>query len=158
MYTVENLVPLPLVFRHGDSLVIRKLSCPHDCLLSVYPRGNECRQSAGHILALLAHGPESIDCALCLAADFPAYVPAAEAAVFLAVHLPYLVNDEPVVLYFPRQVSRIPVLARVIESEPELHAVLLGKPEEHVDEVHRRHIASLLEKVRRRIRDEFPVS
>lgn len=48
---------------------------------------------AGHLLALASHFVEGIYCTLGLAADFGTDVPASEAVVLLAIHLPHLVND-----------------------------------------------------------------
>lgn len=48
---------------------------------------------AGNLLALASHFVEGIYRALGLAADFGTDVPASEAVVLLAIHLPHLVND-----------------------------------------------------------------
>lgn len=48
---------------------------------------------AGYLLALASHFVEGIYRTLGLAADFGTDVPASEAVVLLAIHLPHLVND-----------------------------------------------------------------
>ena len=142
----------------GNGIVTIQESSSHNGFLAVNPRRDEGRKSIGNVFALLAHSMESIDGALGLAADFTAYVPASETLVFTSVHFPDLVDNELVGLDFVRHIACIPILSGVIETEPELHVILLGQTQEHVDEVHRRHIAAFLEKIWRRIRDELAIA
>ena len=80
-------------------------------------------------------------------ADLCTEVPSSEAVVFFSVHLPYLVNHELVVLDLVAHILGVPVYAGVVKTEIEFHTVLLSETAEHIDEVDRRHIAALLQKV-----------
>ena len=97
--SVKNLVPFPLMSLHGNSVRASLEIGPHNGLLPVNPWGDECRKPAGNLLALASHFVEGIYRAFGLAADFGADVPAPEAVVLLAIHLPHLVNDIFVSLY-----------------------------------------------------------
>ena len=157
VYAVEDFVPLALVLLHAHSVLHLGVGA-HYGLLAVYPRRNEGRQASGDILALLAHRVEGLHRPYRVAADFRAYVPASEAAVLFAVHLPHLVDDELVVLDFVAHVLRVPIDSRIVEAEVEFHVIFLRQAAEHVDEVHRRHIAAFLQQVRGWVGDELAVA
>ena len=143
---VEDLVPLALVLLHAHRLLVGHLACAHDRLLAVDPWRDEDGQTARDVLTLLAYGVERVHRSLCGTADLGAYVPSLEALV-VAIHLPHLVDDVTVVLDLVCHVARVPVVARVVESEIELHAILIGQTQIHVDEVDRRHVAALLQQI-----------
>ena len=107
------------------------------------------------MLALLAEG---LDDTLRATRNLTAEVPATERGVVLAVVLPHLVNDEAVVLGLLRHIARVPIVARVVEAEVELHAVFVGKAEEHIQQVGRGGVAPLADEVFRRIGDKFAVA
>ncbi len=149
----NHLVPFAfvLVGRHGV-LGVR------NGLLAVDPGRDEGGQPARNLLALLAHRVEGPDGTPSRAADLAADIPSAETAVFLAVETPNLVDDVSVVLHLVRHVVRVPVFARVVEPEVELHAVLLGQPQIHVHQVDRGHVAPLPQQVGRGVGDELAVA
>ena len=156
---VENLVPLAFVLLDRNGLLLGQLAAAgHDGLLAVDPRGDESGQPVRNLLALLAHRMEGADGPLRGAADLAADIPAAETLVAPSVHVPHLVDHILVVLDLVRHVVRVPVLARVVEAEIELHAVFLGQPQEEVDQIDRRHVAPLFEQIGRGVGDELAVS
>ena len=159
VYAVEDFVPLALVLvhRHGIGLGQLAAAC-HDGLLAVNPRRDERGQSAGNVLALLAHGMEGIDGPLGGTAYLAADVPSAEALVLAAILLPHFVYYIFIVLNLPGEVARVPVAARIVEAEVELHAMLVCQAEEHVQQVGARLIASLAHQVFGRIGDELAVA
>ena len=127
-------------------------------LLAVYPGRYECGQTARYLLALAPHGAETLYGALGGTGNLSRYVPAAKTLVLAAVALPNFVYDVLVCLHLIAHVSGVPVFARVVQAKPELHSVLLGQAAEHVYQVHRRHIATLLEQIGRRVCDELAIT
>ena len=92
------------------------------------------------------------------AADLTADIPAPEALILLSVVLPYLIDHITVVLDLVAHVAGGPVVAGVVEAEVKLHAMLLGKAQEEVDQVHRWHVASFLEQVPGGVSNKFLVT
>ena len=92
------------------------------------------------------------------AADLTADIPAPEALILLSVVLPYLIDHIPVVLDLVAHVAGGPVVTGVVETEVKLHAMLLGKAQEEVDQVHRGHVASFLEQVAGGVSNKFLVT
>lgn len=78
--------------------------------------------------------------------------------VVLSVVFPHLVDYIAVVLNFPGEVARVPVAARIVEAEPEFHAVFVGKGQEHVEQVARRHVAAFAKQILRGVGYEFAVA
>ena len=155
----EDLVPLLFVLFHRNGVLAGEFAARgHDGLFAVDPRGDEDRQPARNALALHAHFAEGVDGAFRRAGNLAAQVPAAEAVVLLAVHLPHLVDDVAVGLDLRGHVARVPVLARIVEPEIELHAVFFGQPQVHVHQVDRRHVTPPREEVLGRVGDEFAVA
>ena len=160
VYAVEDFAPLAFVLLHTHRLFLGKCRAGSGySFLAVYPRGDKGRKAARHILALLSHCMERVDSAFGRAANFATDIPAAEAWVFAAIALPHFVDYILVVLYLPAHVAGIPVAAGVIEAEPELHAVLVGKTQIHIKQVGVRHIAAAFAgKILRRISDKLPIA
>ena len=62
---VEDLVPLPFVLLYADGLFAGDIAAGGvNGLFAIDPRRNEGGESAGHFLALAAHGAEALNCAL----------------------------------------------------------------------------------------------
>ena len=159
VYAVEYLVPFALVLLDRHGLLLGQFAAAgHHGLLAVDPRRYERRQSARHLLALLAQGMERPDGSFGGAADFTAQIPAAETLVFAAVHVPDLLDHIFIMLDFARHVARIPVFARIVEAEIKFHPVFFSQPQEQIDQIDRRHIAPLLQQVGRRVGNELAVT
>ncbi len=155
---VEDLVPLLFVLGDGNGLVVGHLAGSHHGFLTVDPGGDEGRETAAHLLALAAHGAEALDGALGGPGNLAGDVPAAETLVLGAVALPDFVDDVLVGFHLVAHVAGVPVLAAVVQAQHEFHVILLCQAAEHVDQVHRRHVAALPQQVGRRIGDELAVA
>ena len=137
-------VPLAfMAFERHDVLLRSRSIVLADVLASVDIRGNHGRQTAGNLLAIASQTRIQIDDLAGIAAALLRNIPSRKGFA-MPVTAPRLVDHTLVQRHFLFVFAAVPVLARIVESEPEVHPPLVAQAQEHIDQIDGRFVTPLL--------------
>ena len=128
--------------RHNVLLRSRRIVLA-DVLAAINIRGNHGRKTAGNLLAIASQTRIQIDDLAGIAAALLRNIPSRKGFA-MPVTAPRLVDHTLVQRHLLFVFAAVPVLARIVESEPEVHPPLVAQAQEHIDQIDGRFVTPLL--------------